>query len=85
MLLKTDTQVEKTFNIFKGALSYMEDNMAALYLPPRSPLNDTEFRQFLDPVGQIIQSRELRTVIYYGGIEPSLRYSNQTQALKKEN
>ncbi|KAI5705092.1 hypothetical protein M8J76_008164 [Diaphorina citri] len=66
-------QVEKTFNIFKGALSYMEDNMAALYLPPRSPLNDTEFRQFLDPVGQIIQSRELRTVIYYGGIEPSLR------------
>uniref|UniRef100_A0A8D9F3G5 TBC1 domain family member 25 n=1 Tax=Cacopsylla melanoneura TaxID=428564 RepID=A0A8D9F3G5_9HEMI len=69
-------QVERTFSIFKGALSYMEEqsaNMAALYYPPRAPLTDAEFRQFLDPVGQIIQSRELRTVIYYGGIEPSLR------------
>ena len=42
--------------------------------PPRPPLTDAEFRMFLDPIGQVVQDGELRRVIYYGGIEPSLRY-----------
>lgn len=41
--------------------------------PPRPPLSDSEFRTFLNSVGQIIRAKELRTVIYLGGIEPSLR------------
>lgn len=43
------------------------------YHPPRPPLCDAEFRRFLDPVGQIIHSKELRSVIYFGGIDSSLR------------
>lgn len=43
-------------------------------IPPRPPLTDAEFRQFLDPIGQVVRGKELRAVIYYGGIEPSLRY-----------
>lgn len=35
--------------------------------------SDTEFRSFLDSVGQIVQPHELRKVIYSGGIDPSLR------------
>lgn len=42
-------------------------------VPPRSPLMDAEFRQFLDPIGQVINGAQLRSVIYYGGIDPSLR------------
>jgi hypothetical protein len=42
-------------------------------VPPRPPLTDSEFRQFLDPIGQLVQGAQLRAVIYYGGIEPSLR------------
>ncbi|KAJ8964423.1 hypothetical protein NQ317_014536 [Molorchus minor] len=44
-----------------------------LYSPPRPPLSDSEFRKFLDPVGQIVYAKELRSVIYFGGIDPSLR------------
>lgn len=41
--------------------------------PPRPPLSDSEFRKFLDPVGKIVHAKELRSVIYFGGIDPSLR------------
>lgn len=41
--------------------------------PPRQPLSDAEFRRFCDAVGQIVYPKELRSVIYYGGIDPSLR------------
>ncbi|XP_046991499.1 uncharacterized protein LOC124596413 [Schistocerca americana] len=67
-------QVERTFNMVQRALNLVEDQQPAfLNTPPRPPLTDAEFRKFLDPIGQVIQTRELRTVIYLGGIEPSLR------------
>lgn len=58
------------------ALNLGEESQSAPIsaVPPRPPLTDAEFRMFLDPIGQIVQNRELRRVIYYGGIEPSLRY-----------
>jgi hypothetical protein len=68
-------QVEKTFSIVQRALNLVEEQQPAISdYPPRSPLTDAEFRKFLDPVGQVVQSRDLRMAIYYGGIEPSLRY-----------
>lgn len=63
-------QVEKTFNIVSRALNLYEDPNT----PPRPPLNDVEFRSFLDAVGKISNTTKLREVIYCGGIEPSLRY-----------
>ncbi|OWR50633.1 hypothetical protein KGM_211124 [Danaus plexippus plexippus] len=62
-------QVEKTFNMVSRALNLYEDPNT----PPRPPLNDIEFRAFLDAVGQITNTIKLREVIYCGGIEPSLR------------
>ncbi|KAK7788562.1 hypothetical protein R5R35_011751 [Gryllus longicercus] len=67
-------QVERTFNMVQRALNLVEDQQTSITnQPPRPPLADAEFRKFLDPIGQVVQSRELRTVIYLGGIEPSLR------------
>lgn len=67
-------QVERTFNMVQRALNLVEDQQSALSNhPPRPPLADAEFRKFLDPIGQVVQSRELRSVIYLGGIDPSLR------------
>ncbi|XP_045487564.1 TBC1 domain family member 25 isoform X2 [Pieris rapae] len=62
-------RVEKTFNMVSKALNLYEDPNT----PPRPPLNDVEFRTFLDAVGQINNTTKLREVIYCGGIEPSLR------------
>ncbi|CAG4944245.1 unnamed protein product [Colias eurytheme] len=62
-------QVEKTFNMVSRALNLYDDPNT----PPRPPLNDVEFRTFLDAVGQITNTTKLREVIYCGGIEPSLR------------
>ncbi|XP_071454202.1 uncharacterized protein [Hetaerina americana] len=42
-------------------------------LPPRPPLTDAEFRNFLGPLGQLTRGRELRAVVHLGGMEPSLR------------
>ncbi|KAG7311361.1 hypothetical protein JYU34_002400 [Plutella xylostella] len=61
--------VEKTFNMVSRALNLYEDPNNA----PRPPLCDTEFRTFLDGVGQITNVPRLREVIYCGGIDPSLR------------
>ncbi|XP_063236514.1 TBC1 domain family member 25 isoform X2 [Bacillus rossius redtenbacheri] len=67
-------QVERTFNMVQRALSLVEEGPGAVSCqPPRSPLSDAEFRRFLDPVGQVTRARELRSVIYLGGIDPSLR------------
>lgn len=56
------------------ALNFTEEAQSAIsVLPPRLPLTDSEFRQFLDPIGQVINIAQLRDVIYQGGIEPSLR------------
>lgn len=60
------------------ALNLVEDQIPPLVpsissVPPRPPLTDSEFRSFLDPIGQVVRDKELRAVIYYGGIEPSLR------------
>ncbi|KAL1124373.1 hypothetical protein AAG570_001002 [Ranatra chinensis] len=67
--------VERTFNMVQRALNLTEEVHATPIgsVPPRAPLNDVEFRQFLDPIGQLVQGAQLRAVIYYGGIEPSLR------------
>ena len=70
------------------ALAFPEDSgLSSLTSPLRSPtksptspikasrpsLSDKEFRSFLDNVGELISPRELRLVIYQGGIEPQLR------------
>lgn len=65
--------MEKTLNLVQRALGNFGEDSNQTTLPPRAPLTDAEFRKFLDPIGQIIQSKELRAVIYFGGIEPSLR------------
>ncbi|CAG9862678.1 unnamed protein product [Phyllotreta striolata] len=65
-------QVGKTLNLVQRAFNFGEDGSTALQ-PPRQPLSDAEFRRFLDPVGQIVYAKELRSVIYFGGIDPSLR------------
>lgn len=62
----------KTLNMVQRAFNFGEDGSNSLQ-PPRPPLSDSEFRKFLDPVGQIMYTKELRSVIYFGGIEPSLR------------
>ncbi|KAF7286170.1 hypothetical protein GWI33_007132 [Rhynchophorus ferrugineus] len=65
-------QVGKTLNMVQKVLNFGEDGNNVIQ-PPRPALNDAEFRKFCDAVGQIIHPKELRSVIYYGGIEPSLR------------
>lgn len=69
-------QMGRTLNMVQRAFNFGEDGSTTLQ-PPRPPLSDTEFRKYLDPVGQIIYSKELRSVIYFGGIDPSLRYVPQ--------
>ena len=64
--------MEKTISMVQRALgTFGEDSQNTQ--PPRPPLTDAEFRKFLDPIGQVIHSKDLRAVIYFGGIEPSLR------------
>lgn len=66
--------MEKTFNMVQKAFNLGEDVSTVLQHPPRPPLSDSEFRKFLDPVGQIMHNKDLRSVIYLGGIDPSLRF-----------
>lgn len=68
-------KMEKTINMVQRALGNLgeESSQQNNIQPPRPPLTDAEFRRFLDPIGQVIHSKELRAVIYFGGIEPSLR------------
>lgn len=67
-------QMEKTLNMVQRALGNLaEESHQQSVQPPRPPLTDAEFRRFLDPIGQVVQSKDLRAVIYFGGIEPSLR------------
>lgn len=63
--------MEKTFSMVQKAFNLSEETMAAL--PPRPPLSDNEFRSFLDALGQVQRKDELRKVIFFGGIDPSLR------------
>lgn len=63
--------MEKTLSMVSRALNFAEEQN--ILQPPRQPLSDSEFRSFLDSVGQIVQPHELRKVIYSGGIDPSLR------------
>ncbi|KAK4879732.1 hypothetical protein RN001_007878 [Aquatica leii] len=65
-------QMGKTLNMMQRALNFGDDGSTSLQ-PPRQPLSDSEFRKFLDPVGQIMHAKELRSVIYFGGIDSSLR------------
>lgn len=67
-------QVGKTLNLMQKAFNFGEES-SSHQQPPRPPLSDSEFRNFLNSVGQILRARELRSTIYLGGIEPSLRYS----------
>lgn len=63
--------MEKTFSMVTRALNFVEDQ--SILQPIRGPLCDSEFRAFLDSVGQIVYPNNLRQVIYEGGIDPSLR------------
>ncbi|EDW31346.1 GL11012 [Drosophila persimilis] len=63
--------MEKTFSIVQKAFNLSEEHMANL--PPRPPMCDSEFRLFLDALGQIQRKDELHKVIFLGGIDPSLR------------
>ncbi|KAF5274692.1 hypothetical protein FQA39_LY07083 [Lamprigera yunnana] len=65
-------QMGKTLNLVQRAFNFGDDGSTSLQ-PPRPPLSDSEFRKFLDPVGQIVHAKELRSVIYFGGIDSSLR------------
>lgn len=65
-------QMEKTISMVTRALNFVDDQ-TNLLPTARPPLSDTEFRSFLDSVGQIVQPHRLRGVIYAGGIDPSLR------------
>ena len=76
-----------TKRIHKALALPEESNLSSLPSPLKSPtkspvspirsgrpsLSDKEFRSFLDNVGELISPRELRLVIYQGGIEPQLR------------
>ncbi|KAL6438975.1 hypothetical protein ACFW04_003776 [Cataglyphis niger] len=68
-------KMEKTLNMVQRALGNLgeESSHQQNIHPPRPPLTDAEFRRFLDPIGQVVHSKDLRAVIYFGGIEPSLR------------
>ncbi|XP_076669493.1 uncharacterized protein LOC143369442 [Andrena cerasifolii] len=68
-------KMERTLNMVQRALGNLgeESSHQQSLQPPRLPLTDAEFRRFLDPIGQVIHPKELRAVIYFGGIEPSLR------------
>ncbi|XP_023289174.1 TBC1 domain family member 25 isoform X2 [Orussus abietinus] len=66
-------KMERTLNMVQRALGNLGEESQQNVQPPRPPLTDAEFRKFLDPVGQVVHSKELRAVIYFGGIEPSLR------------
>lgn len=63
--------VEKTFSMVTRAIGFVEDQ--SILQPLRQPLSDAEFRSFLDSVGQVVETKNLRKVIYDGGIDPSLR------------
>ncbi|RZF42214.1 hypothetical protein LSTR_LSTR004363 [Laodelphax striatellus] len=66
--------VQRAFNLAEEHnLTYQLQQPAISSTPPRPPLTDAEFRQYLDPIGQVLRVKELRCVIYLGGIEPSLR------------
>jgi hypothetical protein len=41
--------------------------------PCRPPVSDTEFRSFLNKVGQVLAPREFRLAVYRGGLDPGLR------------
>ncbi|VDD82720.1 unnamed protein product [Mesocestoides corti] len=41
--------------------------------PPRPPICDAEFRQYMDNLGRIVHPTEFYRNVYLGGIEPSLR------------
>lgn len=64
-------QMEKTFAIVQRAFNLCEETM--MVPPSRPPLADNEFRQFLDAVGNVKYPDKLRKVIFFGGVEPSLR------------
>lgn len=66
-------QMEKTLSLVTNRLvsALIEDPSLTQIIRP--PLTDGEFRYYCDSVGQIIHQRELRKVIYFGGIDPSLR------------
>ncbi|XP_014474422.1 PREDICTED: TBC1 domain family member 25 isoform X3 [Dinoponera quadriceps] len=68
-------KMERTLNMVQRALGNLgeESSHQQSAQPPRPSLTDAEFRRFLDPIGQVVHSKELRAVIYFGGIEPSLR------------
>ncbi|XP_064486926.1 TBC1 domain family member 25-like isoform X2 [Ornithodoros turicata] len=66
-------QMEKTFSRFQKVLNIGPDSAHEAAKPPRPPLGDREFHSFLDPEGRLARPRDLRTSIYHGGVEPSLR------------
>ncbi|XP_034479611.1 uncharacterized protein LOC117785619 isoform X2 [Drosophila innubila] len=55
-------QMEKTFSIVQKAFNLSDEHMANL--PPRPPMCDSEFRLFLDALGQIQRNDELRKIIF---------------------
>ncbi|XP_015109656.1 TBC1 domain family member 25 [Diachasma alloeum] len=73
-------KMERTLSLVQRALGNLSDDphqtlqaSPPVQPPLGPPLTDEEFRKFLDPIGQVMSSKDLRAVIYFGGIEPSLR------------
>lgn len=73
-------QVSKTWmssivtSINKGkVLPYGEADASSKFFPAKSPLDDADFRKFLDHKGRLLNPDDLWLRIYYSGIQPSLR------------
>ncbi|XP_037076236.1 LOW QUALITY PROTEIN: TBC1 domain family member 25-like [Pollicipes pollicipes] len=64
-------QVQNTFSLMSRALNMGDERASAPAAAP--PLTDTEFHNYLDTVGRLVQPKELRVAIYRGGVVPTLR------------
>ena len=76
--------MEKTLGLMQKALNWPDEltgtmeatqngsEDAGFHEPP--PLNDVMFKSFLDTIGVLEKSHDLRKTVYATGLEPSLRY-----------
>jgi len=57
---------------FKAALN-LDTEERNTEISNQPPVSDSEFRSFLNKVGQVIAPREFRLAVYRGGLDPGLR------------